>query len=162
MRKGSSTISQSEGESTREYLARRLWANAGKYVVKEVEPELYYSDRITFLKGVIDLALETKYLASLSHPHVLKLRGVSKNSPFEELGYFVILDRLEETLSKRLTSWMQRKRATRGITGAITGGKAKVDKLFTERLLVAYDIAEAMDYLHGRRIIYRDLVRINA
>jgi serine/threonine protein kinase len=158
LRKESRSMAQSEGESTREFLARRLWAKTGKYVIKKVDSELFFSDRVTFLKGMIDLALETKYLASLNHPHVLKIRGVSNTNPFEELGYFVILDQLQETLGKRLNSWMQRKRATKGITGALTRGKGKVNKLFTERLLVLYDIAEAMDYLHGRNIIYRDLV----
>lgn len=162
--KGSRPSPQTEGvgESTREYLARRLWAKTDKYVIKQVESELFFSDRVTFLKGMIDLALETKYLASLNHPHILKIRGVSKTSPFDELGYFVILDQLKETLGKRLNSWMQRKRATTGITGCLTGGKGKVNKIFTERLLALYDIADAMDYLHGRRIIYRDLVRIDA
>jgi serine/threonine protein kinase len=161
LRKGSKSMAKSEGESTREYLARRLWAKTGTYVIKQVDSELFYSDRVTFLKGMIDLALETKYLASLDHPHVLKIRGISNTSPFD-LGYFVVLDQLQETLGKRLNSWMQRKRATKGITGALTGGKGKVNKLFTERLLAVYDIAEAMDYLHGKRIIYRDLVRIDA
>jgi serine/threonine protein kinase len=161
LRKGSKSMAKSEGESTREYLARRLWAKTGKYVIKQVESELFYSDRVTFLKGMIDLALETKYLASLDHPHVLKIRGVSKTGPFA-LGNFIVLDQLQETLGKRLNKWMQRKRASTGITGALTGGKGKVNKLFTERLLAVYDIAEAMDYLHGKRIIYRDLVRIDA
>jgi serine/threonine protein kinase len=159
--KGSQSTMRAEGESTREYLARRLWAKTGKYVIKQVESELFYSDRVTFLKGMIDLALETKYLASLDHPHVLKIRGISETSPFD-LGYFVVLDQLQETLGKRLNSWMQRKRATKGITGALTRGKGKVDKLFTERLLAVHDIAKAMHYLHGKRIIYRDLVRIDA
>jgi serine/threonine protein kinase len=158
LRKASHSMAHSEGESTREYLARRLWSKAGKYVIKQVDSELFYSDRVTFLKGMIDIALETKYLASLEHPHLLKIRGVSKTSPSNAFGTFVILDQLTETLGKRLNSWMQRKRATKGITGALTGGKGKVNKLYTERLLAVYDIAEAMYYLHGRKIIYRDLV----
>jgi serine/threonine protein kinase len=158
LRKSSHSMAHSEGESTREYLARRLWSKAGKYVIKQVDSELFYSDRVTFLKGMIDIALETKFLASLEHPHLLKIRGVSKTSPCNEFGNFVILDQLTETLGKRLNSWMQRKRATKGITGALTGGRGKVNKLYTERLLAMYDIAEAMYYLHGRKIIYRDLV----
>ena len=55
---------------------------------------------------------------------------------------------------------MHATRATKGVTGLITGGKRKVNALLTDRLLVAYDIAEAMDYLHERpypNYIQRDL-----
>lgn len=152
-------MSISSVEGARQHLARRVWSKkGGKYVVKQVEPELYHNDKVTFLKGIIDLALETHYLASLAHPHIMGLRGLSIVEPFEDTGYFLILDQLSEILSKRLNTWMHQKRATMGITGALTGGKQKVTKLLVERLLVAYDIAEALDYLHGRRIIYRYVV----
>jgi len=156
-----SNVSHDSGVlSTRENLARRIWAKKGRqYVVKMVEPELFHTDRVTFLKGMIDLALETKYLASLSHAHILKLRGMCCASPYEELNYFVILDQLTEILPKRLNTWMHQKRATKGITGVLTGGRRNANILLSERLLVAYDVAEAIDYLHANRIIYRDLVR---
>lgn len=151
-------LSMHSTEDARQHLARRVWSKrGGKYVVKQVEPELIHADRVTYLKGVIDLALETYYLASLAHPHILTLVGLSKQGFYEDMGYFLILDQLQETLSKRLNAWMQTKRTTKGITGAITGGRRKISKLLTERLLVAYDIADAMDYLHSKQIIYRDL-----
>jgi serine/threonine protein kinase len=148
-----------ESESSREQLARRVWSKKShrRYVVKKVEPELYHQDRVTYLRGVIDLALETYYLASLSsHPHILAIRGVSASGSFEA-GYFIVLDRLEDVLSKRLTAWMHQDRATRGLTGAFTGGRRKVKDLLTERILVSIDIVSAMEYLHSRNIIYRDL-----
>jgi len=145
-------------DKAREHLARRVWSKRGqKYVVKQVEPTLMDEDKVTFLKGTIDLALETHYLASLSHRHVLRLRGLSEMGPFDGVGYFLILDQLSEILSKRLTSWMHTKRATQGITGALTGGRRKITSLLTERLLVAYDVADAMEYLHSRNVIFRDL-----
>ena len=58
---------------------------------------------------VSDLALEAEFLASLSHPHIMKLRGVAFNgtSGFENgpTGYFLIIDRLFETLGDRIKTW---------------------------------------------------------
>lgn len=146
-------------DNSREILARRVWEKKGahKYVVKKVEPELFHQDRVTYLKGVIDLALETQYLATLSsHPNILKIRGVSAAGPYQA-GYFIVLDRLQDLLSKRLTAWMHQHRATKGLTGAFTGGRRKIKDLLIERLLVATDVASAMEFLHSRNIIYRDL-----
>lgn len=151
------SASTGAAEGTREYLARRVWSKrGGKYVVKKVEPELFHSDRVTYLKGVIDLALETHYLASLSHPHILEVVGIASSGQFEE-GYFLILSQLQDVLSKRLTAWMHRKRATSGLTGALTGGRRKVKELLSERLLVSHDVAGAMEYLHMNNIVFRDL-----
>jgi len=143
-------------EDPRRQLARRVWSKRGqKFAVKLVEPSLLEDDRVTYLKGVIDLALEVHYLASLDHPHILTARGQSKTGPFEDTGYFIIMDQLNEVLSKRLTTWMHTHRTTKGLTGAITGGRKKTTSLLTERLLVAHDIADAMEYLHSLNIIYR-------
>lgn len=146
--------------SARERFARKIWSKqGGKYVVKQVEPMLLETDRVTFLKGIVDLAIETQFLASLHHPNIMQLRACCKASPFEDPDYFIVLDALSETLPKRLNSWMQMKRTTRGITGIVTGGRRKASTLHTERLLVAFDVAEALNYLHVKNVIYRDLVR---
>ena len=155
----SSIINSNECDlTTREILARRVWSRKGnKYVLKEIERSLLQTDRVTFLKGMIDLALEVKFLGALNHPHAIKLRGLSSKNPANDMSYFVILEHLEETLSKRLNAWMQQKRATRGLTGILTGVRLRSRTLLTERILVAYDVADVMNYLHCRDIIYRDL-----
>jgi len=144
--------------SSREFLARRVYSKkGGKFVLKQVEPELLQTDRATYLKGIIDLAMETKYLASLDHPNIIKLRAVCWDSPYRMLDYFLVLDYLCETLPKKLNSWMLADRATKGVTGFMTGGRKKATGLLTERILVAYDIAVGMSYIHSQQIIYRDL-----
>jgi serine/threonine protein kinase len=129
-----------------------------KYVLKRVSEEKKYENKERYLKGCIDLALETKFLSSLNHPNILDVRAVSSVGPFNE-GYFIIIDRLKETLPKRISGWITIDRQTKGVTGIFAGGKKKVDRLVTDRLSVAFEIASAMGYLHERRIIYRDLVR---
>ena len=155
---GVGTGSEDEGASMREFMARQVWfKRSSMYVLKEVEPELLQNDPVTYLKGVIDLGLEAHYLASLNHNNILKLRGMSVRGPSETLGYFIILDQLQEVLSKRLNKWMHQKRASNGITGLVTGGRRNKPRLLMERILVAYDIADAMEYIHRKNIVFRDL-----
>jgi serine/threonine protein kinase len=158
-----------ESSNSREYLAHRIWhQNQGQqqeqcqYVVKQVNPNLLETNKVLFLKGTIDLALETKYLASLCHPHIVTLRGLCKKSASKGISYFVILDNLPELLTHRLNTWIHRQyRATKGITGFLIRSrrswKVTSSSFEIERLLVAYNIADAMHYLHLKNIIYRDL-----
>jgi serine/threonine protein kinase len=154
-------VSESIG-SSRSQLARQVWTqkSAGKVVMKQVNVELINTDRCIFLKGIIDIAMEAKFLASLNHPNIIKIRGECRQSPFDCTGYFIILDYLPETLPNRLNQWMHTYRATKGITGFCTslgtGNESKVKRLMTERLLVAYDIATVGNYLHQKNIVFRD------
>lgn len=124
-----------------------------KYVLKKVQTDI---DKITFFKGTVDIALEAKYLASLDHPNVIQLVGTSDCGPFEP-GFFLILPKLKETLTKRLTTWMSLDRQCKGITGVFTGSKKKMDQLHCERLEASYDIAQGLGYLHAKSIIFRDI-----
>jgi serine/threonine protein kinase len=122
------------------------------YVVKSVSKDV---PKLTYMKGNVDIALEGKFLSSLSHRNIIDLVAVSSLGPCTE-SYFLVLERMQETLGSRLKIWMDRERMTQGIMGCV-GGAKRAEQLYIERVEVSYDIASAMQYLHSRKIMYRDL-----
>lgn len=127
-----------------------------RYVIKRLPTDV--QNKAVLVKGIVDLAMEFKFLAILDHRHISKLRGVSDGDPFDE-SYFLILDKVNEVLPQKIKAWGIVDRGSKGITGAITGGKKRLVELMTDRLQVAHDIASALGYMHSRNLIYRDLVR---
>ncbi len=90
-------------------------------------------------------------------------------------GYFIILDRLMATLTGRIDEWMDECRA---ITGAMTTAadgsppspnrddpdmppETNLREHLYKRLKVAYCIADALEYLHSRHVVFRDLKPAN-
>jgi serine/threonine protein kinase len=149
-------LSASAGATASNPMARPR-RNRSRYVVKQLSPELQHGDKINFLKGTVDLAMETRFLASLDHENVISLHGVSSKGAFSE-GYFIVLEKVTETLGKRVKTWMDMDRRCKGITGVFTGSKKKLLRLDSERISASHDLAVGMQYLHDRKIVFRDLV----
>jgi serine/threonine protein kinase len=105
--------------------------------------------------AVYDLACEAKYLASLTHPNIVKLRGTVgiPGSP----GFMLILDRLTLTLEEKINQWQLDHRKFRGALGIFRRDVVGLEDIFMQRLVVLFDISRAMRYLHKKRIIYRDI-----
>lgn len=122
------------------------------YVVKSVSTQ---QDKITFMKGNVDIAVEAKYLSALNHRNIINLVAVSSSPPCSH-GYFLILERMDETLGKRMKSWMDRERLSKGF-GSCFGGARKLRELYAERIAASYDVASALLYLHNQNIVFRDI-----
>eukprot|EP00577_Skeletonema_sp_RCC1716_P009164 CAMPEP_0113408298 /NCGR_PEP_ID=MMETSP0013_2-20120614/20529_1 /TAXON_ID=2843 ORGANISM="Skeletonema costatum, Strain 1716" /NCGR_SAMPLE_ID=MMETSP0013_2 /ASSEMBLY_ACC=CAM_ASM_000158 /LENGTH=707 /DNA_ID=CAMNT_0000294319 /DNA_START=147 /DNA_END=2270 /DNA_ORIENTATION=+ /assembly_acc=CAM_ASM_000158 len=90
-------------------------------------------------------------------------------------GYFIILDRLMATLTGRIDEWMDECRSITGAKNMAADGsppspskdvtQMPLEKNLREhlykRLKVAYCIADALEYLHSRHVVFRDLKPAN-
>ena len=101
-----------------------------------------------FLVGVEDLIHETAILASLNHPNIIKIHGRSGGSVSDSFrlsdGYFILLDRLTDTLEDRIQRWKKAPRASKKSPSV-------------NQLKVASSLAGAMLFLHQNHICFRDL-----
>ncbi len=128
------------------------------YVLKTLRPDLPEDEHN---KGIIDLAVESQFLAALSHPHILSLRGHANSDPLES-RYFVILDRLVSTLDNKLKLWRKDVLCNKGYwfgscLGYVCGKNHVLHRIWMERFIVARDLSSALQYLHSQDIVYRDL-----
>lgn len=77
------------------------------------------------------------------------MRGYSK-TPRVSQDTFLILDRLYGTLDDKIEMWSQMSAATKGCCGG-SDKSPEMLNLLNERLLLAYDLSSAINYLHGVR-----------
>lgn len=133
-----------------------------KFAVKFLSDEALESQE-EFCNGAADLLMEAKYLAALAahpHPALIQLHGVCAEgaSGFgrtERAGFFLVIDRLYDTLDRRIDIWKEVQRRKLAMNNGET--RKLLAGLFLQRLLVAQDIASALRHLHRLQIIFRDL-----
>jgi len=128
-----------------------------RYAIKKLSKDVI-NDKHRYVQGTVDLAIEARFLAVISHPNIIKMRGKASGDPFGS-DYFLILDRLYGTLDVKIGEWKKKMSKLNGVLGSVRPGKKKTKlvELSTDRLLVCYDLASAMRYMHNLSIIYRDL-----
>lgn len=168
------TASKEEIE-TRGYMkGREKYRDTRKssYALKHLRPELLDKYGSTeYAQFASDLVHEAEFLSLLQHPNIIKLRGASVEDflGFEQgpKGYFLIIDRLDETLDIRIGKW---KKGNGNAIGSIIqtmkrrGSNGSEDDeigILSEQLEVLLQIAAALVYLHEKRIIFRDLKPAN-
>eukprot|EP00579_Thalassiosira_antarctica_P025745 CAMPEP_0202017338 /NCGR_PEP_ID=MMETSP0905-20130828/36714_1 /ASSEMBLY_ACC=CAM_ASM_000554 /TAXON_ID=420261 /ORGANISM="Thalassiosira antarctica, Strain CCMP982" /LENGTH=964 /DNA_ID=CAMNT_0048577963 /DNA_START=180 /DNA_END=3074 /DNA_ORIENTATION=+ len=97
-----------------------------------------------------------------------KERG-RKGKQMSDEGYFIILDKLMTTLTDRIDEWKDECRAINGLAPPHSSIGAPVQlppettlrEHLCKRLKVAYCIADALEYLHSRHVVFRDLKPAN-
>ena len=126
------------------------------FVLKTLRDDLPEEEQA---KGIVDLAIEAEFLAVLSHSHIISMRAMANCDP-HSTRFFVILDRLVTTLDRKFNYWRKVVGENVGMwwgpcIGYCCAKKHELNQLWLERLGVARDIAKAIEYLHGQKIIYR-------
>lgn len=120
-----------------------------RYALKRVQA---FKNPHDFVNGVVDLAVEAKFLAILRHPNIIKMRATANTSPFDtDRPYFLVLDRLSEILSKRLLKWKARKNSLGAKLASCTGRYNY--SFWVERIEVGLGIAKALTYMHSKKYV---------
>jgi serine/threonine protein kinase len=123
------------------------------YAVKCLKPELLENQSPkVFLEAATDLVIEAKYLTRFNHENILKARGLAQGweSAFADGEYdsfFILFDRLEDTLNKRIKKWRH--------------GEFREENTVERKLSWARELASALGYLADRRLLFRDLKPAN-
>lgn len=118
-----------------------------------------------FELGAADLAIEANFLATLKHPTIVTLHGVTAGSvetnvaSGKECGFFIVIDRLYDTLERRIEKWKEESEKNSGgmMYRLSHDFREKRKAALDERLKAAYEIADVMQYLHSQNIVFRDL-----
>jgi serine/threonine protein kinase len=131
---------------------RCLRFGSARYAVKRLRPDL---DQLKYARGVLDLAIEIKFMSVLLHPNIVKMRAYS-NTPRLSLDTFIVMDRLYGTLDEKMELWIQTDAMLKGCCG-LSKDAAAEKQFFRERMLIAYDLTVALEYMHSLRLIYRDI-----
>eukprot|EP00522_Entomoneis_paludosa_P017193 CAMPEP_0172444244 /NCGR_PEP_ID=MMETSP1065-20121228/4306_1 /TAXON_ID=265537 /ORGANISM="Amphiprora paludosa, Strain CCMP125" /LENGTH=528 /DNA_ID=CAMNT_0013194701 /DNA_START=33 /DNA_END=1619 /DNA_ORIENTATION=+ len=130
-------------QQLREYYREQTRTGHGRYAIKHLQEKLLNDPR-SYQCAASDLAVEAAYMSALDHPNVLSVRGLPIHgldslSEGRHDSYFIILDRLEETLDRRISNWRKQDMPVLGKAG------------------YALQLAGALQYLHERGILFRDL-----
>lgn len=121
----------------------------GRYAIKQLQGNKLLDKSIkSFQYAATDFAVEVEYLLLLNHPNILSIRGLPIDGIKALLdghydSYFMICDRLHETLDDRIrNNW-----------------KVHPDNCPNNLLKIQYSLqlAETIKYLHQHRIVFRDI-----
>ena len=155
-----------------------------RVALKKVKSSLQ-NDNDRYRIGVQDLVAEASVLAQCSHPHIISLYAVgcddddsntnentaseyasasasasaSANSNFmiPPKISFMVIDQLRSTLRNKLHKW----REDKGATPTFLKSKKSLDDLWLERMIVIAKVAGAVQYLHSKGFLHRDITPDN-
>ena len=134
-----------------------------RYAIKRLRADVMEDDN-AYQMGAADLVIEARFLACLEHPNIVKLRGMT-HGDCDAFGsgiegdYFLILDRLSESLTQRIEKWKKEAKLSRGKHSGLVFDRRgkKWNSLLAKRLDCGFEIANALKFLHSKNIIFRDL-----
>jgi serine/threonine protein kinase len=115
-----------------------------------------------YATAAADFITEGTLLSALDHPHIVALHGrsvptVEGFASGKRDAVFLVLERLQGDLTHQVRRWRERQSHNRIIIKGIAGRRDGRATILRERIQVMTELAHAMQYLHKRNIIHRDL-----
>jgi hypothetical protein len=104
----------------------------------------------TALLTVACLSFSFSLSVTISTISTVKMRAMADGPPLSP-GFFIIMDRLYETLDVRLKQWAKTHCQYKGVMFGVGCNKTELESLLVERLVVAYDLSAAFHYIHSHR-----------
>jgi len=170
---------EGENECPRSFMVKHCRRESGdaRYAIKAIRKEIIAEEGKELWQAITDLNLETRFLAHLTaHPHanVMKLRAVASGDRFSP-SYFILIDRLYDTLETRLVKWIQKAQSLNSLTtrlrsslGACVGRHSLKNELFCKRFELLDDqlktisgLSSAIAHLHKHGVMHRDIKSTN-
>ena len=150
-------------QCTRDYMTKHVTrADEARYVIKFIKKEFMRSHK-TFEKAAVHLSTDIDLMTTLNHKNIMRIKGLSTNGSEEYYNtgrhdaYFVILERLDETLDHRMKKWCRRAiriKRSKPLRRLFNQQYLEEKHFLSERLQVAYEIAEALEYMHSHDIAF--------
>jgi serine/threonine protein kinase len=139
-----------------------------RYAVKHLRVSIT-KDNDRYGKAAVDLALEAQLLKKLDHPNIVKIRAICREGAeaFKEgkhTSFFFVMDLLPDTLDGRIWEWRKSLKKYRSRCNFVWGKEKYLEKirnLLIIRLGAARDIGAALEHMHSKRIINRDVKTAN-
>ena len=78
------------------------------------------------------------------------MRGLAKGNLVDK-DFFIILDRLHETLDERVKTWHSNEKRHKGVAFGLGKNPTILRQMLVDRMTVAYDLASAFWYLHENK-----------
>lgn len=139
----------------------RLSCRRSNYAMKNKRRKKHYSEKEAYA-AILDLHIEARLLQALVHPNIIKIHATGGQMFTPD--YFLVLDRLHDTLQKRLKTWSEKKsqlmsdrRVSKRLFQTARVEIGKEEAFLNERLVAAHDLAGAISYMHECRIVHRDI-----
>lgn len=132
--------------------------DAKKLVVKVLRSKLAENPPLLAACGA-DLCKEGLMMASMNHRNIMNIQawapsGVSEYMSGRHDGFFLVLDRLDETLSDRLAVW---KETNSRINMSLKDRAVRRRELLKGRIDIVMQLSSAVKYMHSKRLLHRDM-----
>lgn len=131
-----------------------------RYVVKHLRPDLSSQRGVKiFHHAAQDCLKEFDILSKLSHPNIIELYGSAlsgrTNDPAaEDTTFFIVLEKVDDTLSGRIRQWNVHTKKRRLLESS-SDEDTKLPAFYVEKLRYARDIASALAHLHKHGMVFR-------